>query len=497
MKILIGNVRSRVTDCAGSDIVKIDTALMFQTKGYQYSKLYRLGRWDGYTHLFSKALRTFPTGLLHLVLKVVPNAEVIGYEKGTEVEVDPHILATKSLTGKYAYQKDTIEAMLREKRGILYQATNAGKTSVCAAFLAILRKKTLFLVDRKELMIQAYEEFTTETDLEIGRFGSGIDNKKFVTVGMVQTIARKIKSRDKETLAWLKTIDIVVVDEVHGASSKTFLSILEKCVNADYRFGMSGTPFSSDELANAKVMSQLGPEIVRIRNSDLIKTKVSSEPIVSLVRINQARAKAATQLARAESDSKQKAYTVAYTVGIVENETRNSLVVHSTRDLLSKGHTILILVKRIKHGNILKGMFSDSGIEVAFCHGESSDEERELEISSLRNGVSKVLILSKIGQTGLNIPSLSCGWYAGGGKSKTEVIQSMGRYLRNPSGGETEVLFFDFYDEDNDYLEKHSKIRESYYRDEGFTTTISDGIVTAPIKDIKKSRGRRRKKPKA
>jgi superfamily II DNA or RNA helicase len=251
----------------------------------------------------------------------------------------------------------------------------------------------------------------------------------------------------------------ILVSNCHLASADTFTKVLEACTGASFRFGLSGTPLDRSNIDNVKVKAQLGPVISEVRNSQLIELTVSSKPEITMLQIN--------------TPALDGTYAEVYNQGIVENIDRNKLAVKITQQLLKDNHRVLLLVKRVKHGEILKKMFKAKGIYTAFCYGESSEEERDKSIGDIRSGKSNILILSKIGQLGIDLPLLSAGFFLGGGKSTVEVLQSLGRYLRNPNEGENTILFYDFYDMEEKYLKAHSEIRKEIYAREGFKPKVA------------------------
>ena len=450
MLISVGNVNSEIIECDRDEYLVFRECLTIDNPNKIFIKAFQDGIWDGQHRFFKN--KTFPTGLLHLVLKAIPSTKLRERKYPKHPPVDPYILRDKQMVGKYAYQAVAVNAMLEHRRGIVFNATGSGKTVTAAAFIQVLQKPTLFLLHQKELAKQTIESFKDSLTLPVGMFGSGNDDRQLVTVGMVPTIARRLK--DSKVLDWLATIEVVIQDEVHLASAKTFTKVLEACTNANYRIGLSGTPLDRSELDNIKVKAQIGDIITEVRSKDLIDINVLSKPAIRMIPINIPIIKGT--------------YQEVYTQGIVENVKRNRKIVSVTRKLLKDNHTVLILVKRVNHGEILQKMLSGVGIVTAFCKGTSTEEERDSELSSIRNGKSKILILSKIGQTGLDIKSLTAGYYAGGGKSTVEVIQSLGRYLRITDDGINKVIMYDFYDKDGSYLEEHSEKRKEIYEREKF-----------------------------
>jgi len=110
----------------------------------------------------------------------------------------------------------------------------------------------------------------------------------------------------------------------------------------------------------------------------------------------------------------------------------------------------------------------DKGIPVVFCYGQTSTEKRTEEFEAMRQGRRKVIILSRIGEVGIDVPILSVMIRASGGKSTVSTLQTIGRELRNPTDSENQVVYYDFVDTGNCHLEDHSEARRKDYERENF-----------------------------
>ena len=93
----------------------------------------------------------------------------------------------------------------------------------------------------------------------------------------------------------------------------------------------------------------------------------------------------------------------------------------------------LILVDFIEHGIMLEQLLKDKTTDkqIYFIRGEVEIEERE-KIKKIMEEFSNVVVvaISKIFSTGINIKNLHYIVFAGGGKSKIKILQSIGRGLR-------------------------------------------------------------------
>jgi len=171
-------------------------------------------------------------------------------------------------------------------------------------------------------------------------------------------------------------------------------------------------------------------------------------------------------------------YQQVYKSYIVENPTRNNIIVKNAKKLIDKGYQVLILYSVIKHGEIISELLKDEGIDHALLKGKDSQDVREGVKQSLMNGDIKCVVASKIFDVGVSIESLSALILASGGKSYVKTLQRVGRILRKWKNKKI-VAVVDFYDNVT-YLSNHSKVRYKIYKSEpGFVVHSSN------IKDLK------------
>jgi len=137
---------------------------------------------------------------------------------------------------------------------------------------------------------------------------------------------------------------------------------LYKAIDAEHLYGLSGTPYRGDG-ADLLVEGILGEKILDISASELIAKKVLVQPIIKFVSVP------AISMSGGQYQSVYKTY-------IVENDTRNALIVKNTKMLLDKGHQVLVLYKTINHGKILLEKFKDNNIDCELLSGKNSLEER-------------------------------------------------------------------------------------------------------------------------
>ena len=140
------------------------------------------------------------------------------------------------------------------------------------------------------------------------------------------------------------------------------------------------------------------------------------------------------------------------------------------------------MVDYIEHGqliydNILK---NNPTKQVFYIKGEVAIQERE-KIRTLMEEHNNVIVvaISKIFSTGINIKNLHYIVFAGGGKAKIKILQSIGRGLRLHNG-KKDLIIVDIMDQLT-YGIKHGSKRITFYKDEKIRYNIKT------IEEAKKS----------
>jgi len=458
MHVTVGTVYTIITSAKPWELKNIHDALTFRVENAHHMPRVRSGQWDGMQTFLWTNRKTgepfFFTGLLHL-LESSTNEIVVKKPLIEDLTylARPDLLKTVRMDGKWSYQERTIREALEHQRGIWWLATGAGKTFIAGAVIEALRLPTLFLVPRLELMKQTADVFQRELSVPVGWLGGGEDVAGLVVVGIVNSI----RNRSKKDPAYLPAFEMVIADECHLSSASSYVDILTQCVGADYRFGLSGTPLELDMIRNVRLTGMLGPVISHVSNKELIALGVNAKPIIHMHKVTQSSGVATA------SD-----WASLYKANITENLHRNMVIVSVVRESFGEGLTTLVLVHSIKHGELLERMLNNVGVATQFCSGKSTKALRFDQVDGLREGRYKVLILSKIGEVGLDIPALDVVVRASGGKSTISTLQALGRGLRGKVGKPNVVYYHDFWDTLDKYGRRHSRQRVRDYEAEGF-----------------------------
>jgi superfamily II DNA or RNA helicase len=465
----------------------LDRALAIRIKGAVFSTKFKENNWDGLFHFFNKGSGKFLSGLLPAVMNIFQKYDV---PFNIIKMYRPHLIDAKDadikLKGIEArpYQIEAAHKCIKQRRGIVYCATNAGKTEI--AIMVYKGFATYFpgmgavlLTHSKEIFSQTVERIISR----LGRVPHQINDKGFVkgtlnfTVAMVKSlytiVNKKIKTQeDKFITSQFCQAEILFFDECHLASSNMWYTLGIRC-SAMYRYGLSGTPFlKDDDVRNAKLEALTGPVIYEIKNKKLIKEDYSAHPYVLIDRT-------------LEPNKISENYEEDYNCYIVYNHERNRRIVYHTKRAVAKNKKALVLVKYIEHGEILlnKLKLKLLGKKIEFLHGKVKPEVRQNTIEAFREGKIDVLVSSMILKAGVDVKNISCLILASGGEAEQTVLQAVGRTLRRKEGEDQNVIIIDFEDPYGKYLKRHAKEREKLYQQEKFIITESWEDLSRVVKE--------------
>jgi superfamily II DNA or RNA helicase len=362
------------------------------------------------------------------VTKIEDNRTHFKYEKE---EID-----YRSLLPNFDYVEHQIRALEKlhhTSAGIIKATTSAGKSAIASALIRMTGLKTLVVVDKVTLAQQLYDGLKKD-GVDVGICsGKGI----IQAPTMISTIQSVKKIQHYE-------FDMVIADEVHHASAKTYQDLLKKKPFAK-RYGFSASPFNSNYLDFVKIRQFFGSIICDIEAKELIENNVITRPVITFVKTG-------------APDAPD--YPTSYRVGIVENMERNKKI-KEIADNYEEG--VAVLVNLIDHGEMLEKMI-DGAI---FIRGSTSTDDRREAMKAFEEGRIRVLIGSTILDEGISINNIRTLIIASGGKGLVKSVQRVGRALRKKEG-KIVAEIFDFEDYGNYFLERHGKLRKKIYEKNGF-----------------------------
>lgn len=405
-------------------VIGADSALMTQLKAvlsYETAPAMNF-----YTKTFSSQKRTlmskqgvFPTGLVSRLTDYLGSNNI--YYTATNLRIKPERLETPfKLNLEYTpYLSQTKAAWFANfrGRGIIVAPTGLGKSTIVAMIIANVQVKTLVVVPNLELKRQL------SASLEAA-FGS----LEHITVENI----------DSPRLNKLKGFDMLIIDEFHHSAAKTYRKLNKTAWNSIYyKFGMTATPFRSQDSENMLLESVLSNVIYEIRYQDA----VAAGQIVPLE---------AYYYDLPKKNVKGHTWAQVYSELVVNNEFRNGLIRDILHDLYNNSLSTLCLVKEISHGDKLSDLTG-----AGFANGEGDDKVM------LINAFNSTKLRALIGTTGVlgeGVDTKPAEYIiiAGLGKSRNAFMQQIGRGFRNYPG-KTSCKIILFRDPSHKWTKDHFK----------------------------------------
>ena len=361
------------------------------------------------------------------------------------------------------YQYYTIYKALKYNRGLFLSPTGSGKSLMIYSLVRYYHgagKKILIVVPTTSLVEQMSKDFADygwHTD-DIHKIYGGQD--KNTNKPIIVTTWQSVYKFPKR---YFDDIDCVIGDEAHMFKSKSLTGIMEKCHNAKYRFGFTGTLDGTK--THKWVLEGLFGACEKVTKTDDLIQK----GYLSNLRIKVMLLKHEPQLF--EDYREEMDY-------IVTNEKRNTLITNLVKDL--SGNTLVLFNFVEKHGEPLYELINShvgQNRKVFFVSGSTDIEEREI-VRELTEKENDAVIVASYGtfSTGINIKRLHNIVFASPSKSRIRNLQSIGRVLRKGEGKDIATLYDISDDISSDgkknYTLLHLKKRIEIYKEENFKYEI-------------------------
>lgn len=415
--------------------------------------------WDGKINYVSKA-GYVKAGFLKRVVDLLESYDEEYYilDRRDELEVTKIPLKVADFIAR-TYQIESVESVVLNMvgdvlypRGVIAAATNAGKTLIAAMiYKSYENAKALILLKNSTL----YTQFLDDMPKFFGDNWGYMRGKELRWGDIMVCMTPTLRNRISEYREQLAGYNILLFDECHEAPSKTNKFIIEHLHNTFVRVGLSGTPFDhKDKTKNMDVESFFGPELYRIRNTELIELGFSSPIVVKIIRGN--------TLVRYYGD-----YQREYKEGISLSDERNGIVIDRVKFYMDRGAIPLMVVCKFhEHVERLYEMITERFPEVDIRYIHHKVKDRNKILKDFKDGKFPILISSLIIKIGQNIPLMKAMINASSGSSQINTLQLIGRILRTHKS-KKKVYYEDFYDE-GEYLRIHSKRRIRQYKNQGF-----------------------------
>lgn len=453
----------------------------FDVPGARFMPSYRARAWDGKARLYNMYRQELYVGLLPYLkefsesLEYTIEIDMIGIGDPVSTQYVENFAKNLNLqsAGKdieiREYQTEAVRHTINNGRVLLLSPTASGKSLIIYNLIRYhqrLDRKQLIVVPTTSLVEQMYGDFQDYSSSDSWLvsenchriYGGKEKNADYpVTISTWQSIYKFPKT-------WFENFDVVYGDEAHNFKAKSLTTILDKCVNAPYRIGTTGT------LDGAKTHKLVLEGIFGTVKKVITTKKLMENDAIANLDI--------TCLVLEYSDKERKEVK-----GMTYQEEMDWLVSHPVRNTFLKnlcttqtGNTLVLFQFVEKHGKVLYDLINNKvGAErdVFFVYGGTDTEQRE-EIRALTETKDDAIIVASYGtfSTGINIRNLHNIVFASPSKSRIRNLQSIGRGLRK-GNNKTSCNLFDIGDDiswksKKNYTLGHMVERVKIYNEEGF-----------------------------
>lgn len=481
----------RVDDATELELEQLNISLTKRIDSWRFNPLVKRGVWDGYISYF-KDNKWIPSGLWRYVYNVCKEYKFELKIEGVTELFDKNI--TAEWFEQYAlelfkgseitprdYQIEAAYNILKFRKCLSELATSAGKTLISFLTVAYLleqekAKKILFIVPNVSLVVQATEDFSdynfaNRINIKIQQIYSGqkIRAGRNVVIGTYQSLVKKKQE-------YFDQFDAVIIDECHKMKSQSIKTILSKCVNAEYRYGLSGTIPKEGTLDRLTLMAYTGPLISEVNAHFLQQEGYIANCKVKVIEMDYAPESAKnafTEMAHNKYENKD-VFQLEQNY-VINSEPRLDFICKVIGKIPKNS---LVLFHRIEHGKkIYDKLRQETDKQVYYVDGGIDKDIREEYKKKMEAG-DEVVIVASYGtfSTGISIKKIHNIFFTESFKSEVIIRQSIGRGLRQHKS-KSNVLIIDFVDdlcteEWKNYLMKHSKARQTIYREQRFEYEI-------------------------
>lgn len=435
-------------ECSSGVAMELNEFFSFYVPGYKFMPAYKSRMWDGKIRLFNNRAYQLPAGLIDHLQKfadqrsytVNPEKSEYGYPDDitNKEKIDPKeiidFIHNLSLPHEIRdYQFDAVCKGLERKRAILVSPTGSGKSLIIYVLvryfldaLAEEDQKVLVIVPTTSLVEQMTNDFAEYGYNDVHKIYSGKDKDTMLSI-----VVSTWQSIYKLGAPWFEQFGMVIGDECHGFKSKSLTTIMNKCTEASYRFGTTGTLDGTQ--THELVLQGLFGRVYKVTTTRNLQDNdtLAKLEIKRLV------------LKHKDRDSFGKRSYQDEIDYIVTHEKRNKFIRNLA--LEQTGNTLVLFQYVEKHGKILFDLIEDKADDerkVFFVSGATETMDREA-IRKITEKQSNGIIVASLGtfSTGINIRNLHNIIFGNPSKSQIRVLQSIGRGLRKSDDGRTTQLY--------------------------------------------------------
>ena len=376
------------------------------------------------------------------------------------------------------YQIEALSCALAEGKRLLLSPTASGKSLIIYMLLrhyidADPDKKILIIVPTTSLVEQMYADFDDYSRIDLNFNAEDYCHRVYggrSKESPLRCIISTWQSLHRMPASYFQDVGMVIGDEAHQFKAKSLTSILEKCVNAPFKIGTTGTLDGTQ--THQLVLEGLFGPVYKVTTSKELMDKGSLAQMdisMLLLKYGEAYCKEVSKMKYQEEID-----------FIVNYGPRNNFITNLALD--QTGNTLVLFNYVEKHGKPLYNLLKEKikgDRKLFYVSGETKVDDRE-NIRALTETQNDAIIVASLGtfSTGINIKRLHNLIFASPSKSQVRVLQSIGRGLRLSADG-INTKVYDVTDDlqhkgKKNYTLNHAAERVKIYSRERFKFNVYD-----------------------
>ncbi len=383
-----------------------------------------------------------------------PAEDLAGYTPGTPHDID----LDESTWHLRPYQHQAIDNFSAHGSGVVVLPCGAGKTLVGLGAMAAQDATTLILVTNTVSARQWKAEILKRTSLteeEVGEYSGQVKEVRPVTIATYQILTAKRKG-EYAHLALLDALDwgLVIYDEVHLLPAPVFKLTAE--LQARRRLGLTATLVREDG-REGDVFSLIGPKRFDAPWKEIEAQGFISPAACFEVRVDLPESERLEYAASADDERYRLAATAPAKLQVVQ-------------DLVARheGERILVIGQYLDQIDELA-----DALHAPRLTGATPIAERERLYQEFRDGVTKVLVVSKVANFSVDLPEATVAIQVSGSfGSRQEEAQRLGRLLRPKESG-LPASFYTLVARDT-VDQDFAQNRQRFLAEQGYSYTILD-----------------------
>ncbi len=388
-----------------------------------------------------------------------PAEDHAGYTPGTPYDIE----LVEDGWSLRDYQRKAVDSFFTGGSGVVVLPPGAGKTVVGAAAMARSKTNTLILVTNTISARQWRSELVRRTSLteeEIGEYSGQVKEIRPITIATYQIMT----SRRKGEFAHLALLDakdwgLVIYDEVHLLPAPVFK--LTADLQARRRLGLTATLLREDG-RESDVFSLIGPKRYDAPWKEIEAQGYIAPALCWEVRVDLPQSERLEYAASSDDERYRLAATAPAKLEVVRELVRR----HA-------GDRILVIGQYLDQIDQLADALGAPRLT-----GATPIEERERLFQEFRDGTTRVLVVSRVANTSVDLPEATVAIQVSGSfGSRQEEAQRLGRILRpKESGGPATFYTLVARDTvDQDFAQN----RQRFLAEQGYSYGILDADALA------------------